>query len=916
MLRVEIGRAVHGWANLALTLMTSLRPPDALGRFSKHGYGRSSLSRSPHPYHRRSGSVVGEGAQPEAKELAVRNAPHVPRSSSPSDSGTEADDEKGPLLRGLPAPPPRPRKGLKSDAPYIPSPIISPLPTPFHSESEHRRDYFLPHRHVEPKADEKVLDQERTREKYFRRRRTEIVRRGTETVLLFAIGVGLSYRNAGYLSLWMPEIKTFFLMLPILLVGYPLGVVADLWKQQTNFPAGLRRSFRIPSRFDLGSILYPLFLPGFVALSLAPWDTRFFVPNLILGLSSLPSVLLPSLDTCSVIGNIHWGISVIPLGVSRISHAIPYGLKVKSGMGLPEEYVLLLPPLQHALMPLLHYLTTTSLDLAELKLLATALVNVLVFSNSPEMQILKGLLWLGGISLFVSCSSILSWELALARIPSWKFRGRKAPVKGLLARLDYYVSEILAHGYTKTSEEAFSDDEDQLVPNSLRTTLRRAMGNEFTNGSPLQRSTSVMEGRAKARANGCVTEKSYSLARRRNTLSSTVPNGGWPKNSPPTGRVKRSILPPGPSFLSLSPAQAQVRKWLYASEAYIIVVLVIMLPVRRYIEINALASQEPFGWAVGYLFGNISRIRFLIVSNNLERWIKLPSLERKLSAIPDGTGWIERLRQTDIGPANMRLLISGYCVPILVTGITIVLQLTSIVEVDTRRKVFHGIMVAMLLPTVFVDPSFISLALVLMLAIFLLLDLFRASQLPPISRPLTHFLAPYVDGRDHRGPVIVSHVFLLIGCAIPLWLSLAGLPRAGESPWTHWDVSGRDLSMISGIICVGMGDSAASLVGRRYGRTKWYWGGGKSLEGSAAFASAVTLGLSVGWLYLRLGGWVSFDQYNSEDYCSISVLGAVVMGKCLAAGVAASILEATLTAANDNVVVPIGLWLVVRVLDI
>jgi len=48
--------------------------------------------------------------------------------------------------------------------------------------------------------------------------------------------------------------------------------------------------------------------------------------------------------------------------------------------------------------------------------------------------------------------------------------------------------------------------------------------------------------------------------------------------------------------------------------------------------------------------------------------------------------------------------------------------------------------------------------------------------------------------------------------------------------------------MVSGVICVGMGDVAASLIGRRYGGTKWIWGGGKVLK-ARAFATAVGLAL-------------------------------------------------------------------------
>jgi dolichol kinase len=351
----------------------------------------------------------------------------------------------------------------------------------------------------------------------------------------------------------------------------------------------------------------------------------------------------------------------------------------------------------------------------------------------------------------------------------------------------------------------------------------------------------------------------------------------------------------------LTPAQAQARKWMYAAYVYVAVCGIVLLPVRKYVSVNSLASHEPFGWALGYLLGNVPEFRLWAVSQNLENWIALPDRHDR-SIWTCEYGWVERIRQADLGLANTRLILMTYCIAVLLTGIALVFRLTALVEVDTRRKVFHGMMVAMLLPTIFVDPCFVALALVLILAVFLLLDLFRASQLPPISKPLTIFLAPYVDGRDHRGPVIVSHMFLLIGCAIPLWLSLAGAPRTGENPWSGWDTRERDISMVSGVVCVGMGDAAASLVGRRYGRHKWIWRGGKSLEGSLAFAVAATLGLVTAFAWLRVGGWVKHD--------STSFLGVIAKAGVAASG--ASLTEAVLTSCNDNVVVPIVLWLLVR----
>ncbi|KAJ6136554.1 hypothetical protein N7512_001714 [Penicillium capsulatum] len=385
----------------------------------------------------------------------------------------------------------------------------------------------------------------------------------------------------------------------------------------------------------------------------------------------------------------------------------------------------------------------------------------------------------------------------------------------------------------------------------------------------------------------------------------------------PGGRRKKLMGPGLASFLSLTAAQAQVRKWVYAVYVYLVSLLIIFGPIRKYVAERALHGQDPFGWALSYLLGNISGFRFWVLMLNLDHWSPLPP--RPDAVLENAScllGSVEHIRQSTFGPANTRLLISAYCVLVLITGLAIVFQLSAIAEVDTRRKVFHGMMVLMFLPTVFVDPTFCSLALGLVLAIFLLLDLFRASQLPPISRPLTYFLAPYVDGRDHRGPVIISHIFLLIGCSIPLWLSLSDLPRIDTGPWAGWDVPTRDVSMVSGVICVGMGDAAASLVGRRYGRLKWFWGGGKSLEGSVAFAAAVSCGLIAVRAWLVLGGWqVSGADSSGLPSSTLSFWLWTALKAVIAAG-GTSATEAILTGCNDNVVVPIVLWLLVRGLGV
>lgn len=272
-----------------------------------------------------------------------------------------------------------------------------------------------------------------------------------------------------------------------------------------------------------------------------------------------------------------------------------------------------------------------------------------------------------------------------------------------------------------------------------------------------------------------------------------------------------------------------------------------------------------------------------------------------------------------IGLANTRMLIIGYWVAVILVGLLTVFALTAYVEVDTRRKVFHGVMVAMLVPAIFVDPCFCALALGIMLAIFLILEVIRAGQVPPLGNAIGRFVAPYVDGRDLRGPVVVSHIFLLIGCAVPLWFTLASVGREGTPPWTGWELADnkREVAMVAGVVCVGMGDSAASLVGRRYGRHKWLWVGGKSLEGSGAFAAAVTAGLMAAKAWQVVGGWNDTrqplgDLLGASGTGNFATAWLITLLKAMFCACGASFMEAVLTGANDNVVVPVALWLLVK----
>ena len=667
-----------------------------------------------------------------------------------------------------------------------------------------------------------------------------------------------------------------------------------------------RQFIQIPAAFDPATLLYPVLLPVFVAASLLSPDDLFMTLNLCLGIASMPRTIVPLQDSFSGHTSVQWMLSVLPIASHR-RHVESRTTSVPPTAD--SEILALLYPLHQALLPTLGYLTTTSLLPSELQLLSISLINLLCLSSSAQAVVLQAVLWGGGLSLLVLCRRVLEWEVALARIPSWRFQ-RYDSHTGVCSRIQGFVRR-LSNRLSHATIGGTSGDSDSDEPQKYEKTQSQRRPRGFSSGNAnqdrllLKVRTAIPQLPMQLDGHG---SPSRGESRRERSCTLPLNTGRTRANNPAPQKDMKSqnttsFFHKSQDFRSFTKAQATMAKWLFALYTYAVVTLAIAFPIRVYIAKCALHNEEPVGWALGYLFSGLPSFRTIVMALDLDQWIRLPNDD---FAMRDVHGWAEEVRWRHLGAANTRLLICLYYITTLCAGLAVVLRLSAFADVDTRRKVFHGMMVVMCLPTIFVDPAFVAVALSAGLAVFLLLDLFRASQLPPLSRPLTHFLAPYVDGRDHRGPVIVSHIFLLIGCSIPLWLSLASVGRSTEPAWPGWEVPSRDLSMISGVVCVGMGDAAASLIGRRYGRRRWCWSGGKSIEGSAAFAGAVTLGLGFARLWLLYGGW---DGDNGDSW-------PLFFCKVVVAASGASLTEAVLTGGNDNVIVPITLWLLVRGLGV
>uniref|UniRef100_A0A7N0US89 dolichol kinase n=1 Tax=Kalanchoe fedtschenkoi TaxID=63787 RepID=A0A7N0US89_KALFE len=143
----------------------------------------------------------------------------------------------------------------------------------------------------------------------------------------------------------------------------------------------------------------------------------------------------------------------------------------------------------------------------------------------------------------------------------------------------------------------------------------------------------------------------------------------------------------------------------------------------------------------------------------------------------------------------------------------------SKVERILLRKYYHLLAVCMFVPALIYQPMFLDLAFGAALAVFLVLEIIRIWRIWPLGELVHQFMTAFTDHRD-SDILIVSHFSLLLGCAIPIWMSSG--------------YNDRPLAPFAGILSLGIGDTMASMVGHKYGVLRWSKTGKKTIEGTAA----------------------------------------------------------------------------------
>uniref|UniRef100_A0AAG5CYH2 dolichol kinase n=1 Tax=Anopheles atroparvus TaxID=41427 RepID=A0AAG5CYH2_ANOAO len=142
------------------------------------------------------------------------------------------------------------------------------------------------------------------------------------------------------------------------------------------------------------------------------------------------------------------------------------------------------------------------------------------------------------------------------------------------------------------------------------------------------------------------------------------------------------------------------------------------------------------------------------------------------------------------------------------------------------RKVFHLLIVLVYGPGLWYQCRLLYLASGLMLAVLIVLEMARLVQLSPVAAILNTAVNLFIDEKD-SGPVALTPIYLLVGCSLPLWLH--------PSPCDLTNSAGlQTLILSAGVLSIGIGDTAASVVGYHLGRHKWSASTSKSVEGTVA----------------------------------------------------------------------------------
>ncbi|XP_013106888.2 dolichol kinase isoform X1 [Stomoxys calcitrans] len=235
---------------------------------------------------------------------------------------------------------------------------------------------------------------------------------------------------------------------------------------------------------------------------------------------------------------------------------------------------------------------------------------------------------------------------------------------------------------------------------------------------------------------------------------------------------------------------------------------------------------------------------------------------------------------------KMRLYIILFYVALVgATIIVVCWQLRNSQHATTSvRKLFHLLVVLVYIPGFLYECVFLYIASGVALALIAIFDLLRILKMPPLGEILEKAFFSFADEKD-AGLIAFTPMCLLIGSSLPMWI----MPCPCVTD--EHGLNSQLLALLAGILTIGFGDTAASVIGSKWGRTKWR-NSSRSIEGSVAFVIYVILPIVI----LQL---MEFIQLNEMQW------GVIVLATLVAALVEAH------TDQIDNLVLPLVFYVIV-----
>eukprot|EP01134_Creolimax_fragrantissima_P001024 CFRG1024T1 len=206
----------------------------------------------------------------------------------------------------------------------------------------------------------------------------------------------------------------------------------------------------------------------------------------------------------------------------------------------------------------------------------------------------------------------------------------------------------------------------------------------------------------------------------------------------------------------------------------------------------------------------------------------------------------------------------------------------SKLSIIDARKLFHILAVILFTPAILCvgGEEFLCLAFAVAVSVFIATEYIRISNVWPLGEHVQYFILKFIDERD-SGPIVLTHMYLLLGIALPLWLA---------EPFQETGSIYVYFASFSGLISLGVGDAVASFVGVRIGKRKWSPRTSKSIEGSIA---SVIGQLAYMWLL-----YILRPEHVSPATDRMSVFLVIIVAVC-----GSTLLEA-LTDQIDNIYLP------------